>query len=107
MPAMLTRQEQELLNLLNVGASHDFELTIKFKGGQWHLSLIAPRQTKRGVGETFAESWEDAKPEPNCLHITEVAERARARTGLPSTGDGSSAARPSDERPFPIANVVR
>src|SRR5436853_238144 len=99
---MLTRQEQELLDLLNTGASHDFELTIKFQGGQWYLSLSARRLAKCGVGQTFAECWEDAKPEPNALYIAEVAERARARTGLPSTGIGSSTAHPSEPEP-PVA----
>jgi hypothetical protein len=100
---MPTRQEQELLNLLSgSGASGDFELTIKSKSGQWHLSFFAPQTTKRGIGETFAESWEDSKLEPNKLHIADIAEWARAKTELPSTGHPSSGPpksnRPSDKR---------
>jgi len=70
----VTRPEQELLSLLKRG-NDQFQLTIT---GHWQISLMAPRLTRRGIGETFFEAWEDAKLDPTTFYFKDIAERASA-----------------------------
>lgn len=62
---IVTRAEQDLLDLLRGKQARDFTITVSVKAGHWIVELADPSGSSHGSsgeGATFADAWQRQQP---------------------------------------------